>query len=75
MKTARTRYLLARISDLIGIDALLRLENGKRAGDDWLKDLAANAGATVRLVATPKPFKDVNEWTQAAAKVDELKAR
>jgi hypothetical protein len=53
---------------------LLRLENGKRAGDDWLKDLAPNAGATVRPVATPKPFKDVNEWTQAAAKVDELKS-
>ena len=72
MKTARTRYLLARISDLIGIDALLRLENGKRAGDDWLKDLAANAGATVRLVRRQSLLKT---WTQAAAKVDELKAR
>jgi len=51
------------------------LKNGKRAGDEWLKAVCENAGSeTVKLVATPAEFKDVNEWTQAGASVEDLLA-
>jgi hypothetical protein len=49
------------------------LRNGKRAGDDWLKAVCEAVRATVKCVATPAPFKDLNEWTQqGAATRDEL---
>jgi hypothetical protein len=48
------------------------LKNGKCAGDEWLKAVTAYAGGTVQVVTTPEQFKDVNEWTQAGATVDDL---
>jgi CHC2 zinc finger len=48
------------------------LKDGKRAGDEWLKKIAAHTGATVQVVRTPERFKDANEWTQKGATVDEL---
>jgi len=48
------------------------LKNGKRAGDEWLKAVAAHAGTTVQVVTVPDQFKDVNEWTLAGAAADEL---
>jgi hypothetical protein len=48
------------------------LKNGKRAGDEWLRAVIAHAGANVEAVTTPEQFKDVNEWTQAGATLDEL---
>jgi hypothetical protein len=40
------------------------LKNGKRAGDEWLKDVAAHAGTKVLWPKTPEQFKDLNDWTQ-----------
>ena len=40
------------------------LKNGKRAGDEWLKAVAAHAGPKVLWAKTPEQFKDLNEWTQ-----------
>jgi putative DNA primase/helicase len=48
------------------------VKDGKRAGDEWLKKIAAHAGATVQVVTTPERFKDANEWTKAGATVSEL---
>jgi hypothetical protein len=45
-----------------------------RAGDDWLKAIAAHAGASVQVVTTPPQFKDTNEWTLAGATADELES-
>jgi CHC2 zinc finger len=35
-----------------------------RAGDDWLKGVAAHAGVSVQAVTTPPQFKDANDWTK-----------
>jgi hypothetical protein len=48
------------------------LKNGRRAGDNWLKEVAANAVASVKAVTTSPQFKDPNEWTKAGATVDDL---
>jgi hypothetical protein len=49
------------------------VKNGKRAGDEWLKKIAAHAGANVQAVTTPERFKDANEWTQkGGATIDDL---
>jgi hypothetical protein len=40
------------------------LKNGKRAGDKWLKDVAAHASTKVLWPKTPEQFKDLNEWMQ-----------
>ena len=48
------------------------LKNGKRAGDDWLKDVAAHAGTKVLWAKIPKQFKDLNDWTRAGATTDDL---
>jgi hypothetical protein len=50
------------------------LRNGKRAGDEWLKDVAAHSSATVQVVITPARFKDLNDWIKAGATVDELES-
>jgi hypothetical protein len=50
------------------------LKNGKRAGDEWLKDLAAHAGAKVIWPKTPEQFKDLNDWTRAGATPEDLVA-
>jgi hypothetical protein len=39
-------------------------KNGKRAGDQWLKDAIKASTSVVRCVVTPAPFKDPNEWTR-----------
>ena len=69
----------AAVSGLIPPEAILfawkqndELKNGKRAGDEWLKALAAHAGATVQVVTVPEQFKDANAWTLAGATADEL---
>jgi hypothetical protein len=51
-----------------------QLKNGKRAGDEWLKDVAAHAGTKVLWPKTPKKFKDLNDWTRAGATADDLLA-
>jgi putative DNA primase/helicase len=50
------------------------LKNGKRAGDEWLKAVAAYARAPMQVVTVPPQFKDVNEWTLAGAAADELES-
>ena len=47
--------------------------NGKRAGDEWLENVAKHAGVPVKCVETPARFKDPNEWTLAGrASSDDL---
>jgi hypothetical protein len=48
------------------------VKNGKRAGDEWLKDLAAHACVKVLWPKTPEQFKDLNDWTRAGATPDDL---
>ncbi|HEX9630594.1 MAG TPA: AAA family ATPase [Pyrinomonadaceae bacterium] len=48
------------------------LKNGKRAGDTWLKEVAAHAGTKVLWPKTPEQFKDLNDWTRAGASADDL---
>jgi hypothetical protein len=48
------------------------LKNGRRAGDEWLKDVAAHVGAKVLWAKTPEQFKDLNDWTRAGATADDL---
>jgi len=50
----------------------VNLQNGKRAGDEWLKDVAKNADAKVVWAKTPEQFKDLNDWTRADATSDDL---
>src|SRR4029453_6376202 len=38
-------------------------KKGKRAGDEWLKDVAKHAGVLVKCADTPARFTDPNEWT------------
>jgi hypothetical protein len=40
------------------------MKNGKRAADEWLKDVAAHAGTKVLWPKTPEQFKDLNEWME-----------
>jgi hypothetical protein len=48
-------------------------KNGKRAGDEWLKDVAKHAGVLVKCAETPARFKDPNEWTlKGGASYDDL---
>jgi hypothetical protein len=48
------------------------LKNERRAGDEWLKDVAAHAGTKVLWPKTPEQYKDLNEWTCAGATDREL---
>jgi len=50
------------------------LKNGKRAGDDWLKAIAEQAGTKVLWAKTPDESKDLNDWTRAGATADDLLA-
>src|SRR5262249_51730779 len=50
------------------------LKNGKRAGDGWLKGVAAHAAAKVLWPKIPEQFKDLNDWTRASATFDDLYA-
>lgn len=50
------------------------LKNGKRAGDEWLKAVAAHAGGKVLRAKTPEQFKDLNDWTRAGATDKDLLA-
>ena len=49
-----------------------KLKNGKRAGDEWLKNVVGQAGAKVLWPKTPEQFKDLNDWTRAGATSDDL---
>lgn len=40
-------------------------KNGKRAGEEWLRDVAASARGEVFAVRVPEQFKDANDWTRA----------
>lgn len=40
-------------------------KNGKRAGEEWLCDVAASAGGEVFAVRTPAQHEDANDWTRA----------
>jgi hypothetical protein len=44
------------------------------AGDEWLADVAINAGCSVLNVATPAPHADANDWTRAGANESDLRA-
>ena len=48
------------------------LKNGKRAGDEWLKTVAANTRAKVLWVKTPEQHKDLNDWLRTGATTDDL---
>jgi CHC2 zinc finger len=48
------------------------LKDGKRAGDEWLTDVAAHVGTKVLWAKTPEKFKDLNDWTRAGATDREL---
>ena len=41
------------------------LKNGKRAGDEWLKELAEHADVPIAKATVPSPHKDMNAWTKA----------
>jgi hypothetical protein len=41
--------------------------DGKRAGEEWLLDVALHASGKVFRVAVPEEFKDANDWVRAAA--------
>jgi hypothetical protein len=50
-------------------------DQGRIAADKWLADLTAAAtaeGAVVKLVTTPAPHKDLNDWTRAGAGLQEI---
>ena len=44
------------------------------AGEKWEKDICANVNAPVKRVKIPAAHKDLNEWTQSGATVNELLA-
>jgi hypothetical protein len=48
------------------------LKNGRRAGDKWMKDIAAVAAGRVLWAKIPEQFKDLNDWTCAGASGDGL---
>src|SRR5262249_5171880 len=48
------------------------LKNGKRAGDEWMKDVAVHANAKILWPKIPQQFKDLNDWTRAGATGDDL---
>lgn len=37
-------------------------KRGKRAAEEWLKEIVRSTNSIVRCVITPAPFKDVNDW-------------
>jgi hypothetical protein len=43
-------------------------------GSRWEKSVVANTKCVVRRVKIPTPFKDLNQWTQSGATVDDLVA-
>jgi hypothetical protein len=40
-------------------------KDGKRAGEEWMKEAIAHAPGEIYRVETPARFKDANEWAQA----------
>jgi hypothetical protein len=40
-------------------------KDGKRAGEEWLRDVAAHAPGKVFRVSVPAKYKDANDWTRA----------
>ena len=60
-------------SAILNADQTVNLYNGKRAGDEWLKAVVENAGATVLCPKIPEQFKDLKDWTRAGATSDDLR--
>ncbi len=42
-------------------------KDGKRAGEEWLREVRAHVSGELWRVATPDPHKDANDWTRAGA--------
>jgi hypothetical protein len=42
-------------------------KDGKRPGEEWLRDVAAHTPGKVCSIATPAQWKDANDWTRAEA--------
>lgn len=40
-------------------------KDGKRAGEEWLREVAAHAPGEIFRVAVPAKYKDANDWTRA----------
>jgi hypothetical protein len=53
---------------------VLAFRQNDDAAAKWLVDVAQHAGGEVRLVLTPEPHKDPNDWTKAGATLAELSA-
>lgn len=61
------------IRSVIRADAtVFAWKQNDKAGEAWLKDVAAHAGAAVQVVTTPCQFKDANDWSKAGVTVDDL---
>jgi len=57
--------------------AVYAFRQNDAAAEKWQADVTAAAmadGATVKLVATPEPHKDMNDWTRAGATGRDLNA-
>ena len=48
------------------------LKNGKRAGDEWLKDLAKHADVPIAKALVPRRHKDMNDWCKAGATAEDI---
>jgi hypothetical protein len=48
-------------------------KTGKAPAEEWLRDISLSAGRQVRRVATPKEYKDVNEWIQSGARGNDIR--
>ena len=40
-------------------------KDGKRAGEEWMRDVAAHAPGKIFRVSVPAKYKDANDWTRA----------
>jgi hypothetical protein len=47
-------------------------EHGKRAGDEWLKSLAARADVPIAKALVPPEHKDMNDWCRAGATAEDV---
>jgi hypothetical protein len=47
-------------------------DHGKRAGDEWLKDLAFHADVPIAKAIIPPPHEDMNAWCQAGATAEDI---
>jgi hypothetical protein len=54
--------------------ALFAFPQNDDAGEGWLNSVVASIAGDVRVVRTPRSFKDINDWTRAGAQKPELMA-